>query len=377
MPAGRSNRVLFDLIPQRDAEPARGKAAGPTPAPTPTPVAPTPATPANMTGASSATAKPVVRVELKPQDATPTSTSTSTPSTPASQPAGQGTLPRASAYAPRADTHHSAAELAAPRAYQDLPRAAATPHSPHSPHAGHAPHDRPTSIRWPSFLGTSALAVPINLIYLSVAALVILAVGFFIWGRAVGESATMKQLGAGTLDVPPVVEPNASSPQLLPPPTPTPTPTPTPSPNRSAPQGGRPPSQTPAPAIATPAPAGAILTIRGPVMTDPRVADLNYLSLASLGEADANAAIAFLAANGVDAIGVPRVDPGTSRANNQGPTQVYRIYALPGITRDEYAQKLTARTNLEAAVARIGATWQRDHRGPSNFARTMWEKYRP
>lgn len=112
-------------------------------------------------------------------------------------------------------------------------------------------------------------------------------------------------------------------------------------------------------------------------MTDPRVSELNYLSLASLGEADANAAIAFLAANGIDAIGVPRVDPSAAPANNQGPTQVYRIYALPGITRDEYAQKLTARTNLEAAVAKVGATWQRDHRGASNFARTQWEKFRP
>lgn len=348
MPAGRSNRVLFDLIPQRDAEPSRA-ASNPT---------------------SKPPAKPVVRVELKPQESGPTPRSSAAPASPTPHSA-----PRAAPHAPHAEPSHTAphpaataAPSAAPRSVQELPRAAGTPYSKPATAVKASP------FRWPAFLGNSALPVPLNLIYLSVAALVILAVVFFIWGRAAGEAAAIDRLGAGTLDIPAVVEPDPrsdQSPRLLPPPTnPTPGITPTP-----APGAGRQAAATPV--NNTPAPIGAILTVRGAVMTDPRVVELNYLSLASLGEDDAKAAIAFLSANGIDAIGVPRVDPGASRANNQGPTQVYRIYALPGITRDEYSQKLTARTNLEAAVAKIGATWQKEHRGASNFARTQWEKFRP
>lgn len=340
MPAGRSNRVLFDLIPQRDAEPSRA-ASNPVGKP-----------PTNPTG--NPPTKPVVRVELKPQES--------------------GQTPRASAATPGATSHASPHPTASsapsaaptPRSVQELPRAAGTPYA--------KPATPVKSIRWPAFLGNSALPVPLNLIYLSVAALVVLAVVFFIWGRAAGEAAAIDRLGSGTPDIPAVVEPDlssAQSPRLLPPPTNTsPATTPTPAPGTGRQAGSTPVTNTPAP-------VGAILTVRGAVMTDPRVADLNYLSLASLGEDDAKAAIAFLSANGIDAIGVPRVDPGGSRANNQGPTQVYRIYALPGITRDEYSQKLTARTNLEAAVAKIGATWQKEHRGASNFARTQWEKFRP
>lgn len=341
MAAGRSNRVLFDLIPHRDAEPARAKSPAPAPTPAPTPT----------------TTKPVVRVELKPQDA------------PASAPSS-----------PRAATPYAPHAAAAARAHEPLPRAAGMPPSPQAtPHPTYAAPARPSPFRWPSFLGTNSLAIPLNLIYLSVAALVILAVAFFIWGRSAGWSAAIDKLGSATPDIPAVVEPDANSPRLLPPTTPTSATPATNPPAGSSRRAGTPPTSpvTPAANPAAPAPLGAILTGRGPVMTDPRVAELNYLSLASLGEADANAAIAFLAANGIDAIGVPRVDPSAAPANNQGPTQVYRIYALPGITRDEYAQKLTARTNLEAAVAKVGATWQRDHRGASNFARTQWEKFRP
>lgn len=347
MPAGRSNRVLFDLIPHRDAEPSRAS-SNPT---------------------SKPPAKPVVRVELKPQESGPTPRAN----------AGPVTAPHAAPRpAPHAEPSHAAPHPAAnaapsaapppPRSVQELPRAAGTPYS--KP----ASAVKASSFRWPAFLGNSALPVPLNLIYLSVAALVVLAVVFFIWGKAAGEAEAIERLGSGTPDIPSVIEPDpgsAQSPRLLPPPNNTgPATTPSPSPG-----AGRQAAATPI--SNTPAPIGAILTVRGAVMTDPRVAELNYLSLASLGEDDAKAAIAFLSANGIDAIGVPRVDPGASRANNQGPTQVYRIYALPGITRDEYSQKLTARTNLEAAVAKIGATWQKEHRGASNFARTQWEKFRP
>lgn len=332
MPAGRSNRVLFDLIPQRDAEPARSK--------------------------------PVVRIELKPQE------------TPAPRSGGSG-APRPVGLTPRPEpsprTEPTAAPSrtphAEPRSAQELPRAAGTPYT--KPVAANP-------VRWPNFLGTNSLPVPLNLIYLCIAALVVVCVLVYLIGFSTGKSKAESNLASNTrLEEPAVAEPRGT-PSLSPPPTNSQGGTPPTANNRptdTTPRTGTAPTS---PIPTTPAPAGAILTAKGPVMTDPRVAELNYLSLASLGEEDAKAAIAFLSANGVDAIGVPnRVESGSGRANNQGPTQVFRIYALPGITRDEYSQKLTARTNIEAAVAKIGATWQKEHRGASNFARTMWEKYRP
>ena len=353
MPAGRSNRVLFDLIPHRDAEPSR----------------------TNSTG------KPVVRIELKPQDAPTPRTS----ATPAPRPVGPAPRPESPAspgpaqQAPQQAPHHAPSHAPShspshePRSVQEIPRAAGTPYA--------KPAAKAATLRWPSFLGTSSLPVPLNLIYLSVAALVAVCVVVYLIGFGAGKSKAEANLAGSTrLEEPAVVEPR-NGPTLSPPTTPTPTPNnqgAAPTPGRQPGSNSRTPANPPLAATSTPAPAGAILTAKGPVMTDPRVAEMNYLSLASLGEDDAKAAIAFLSANGVDAIGVPnRVESGSGRANNQGPTQVFRIYALPGITRDEYSQKLTARTNIEAAVAKIGATWQKEHRGASNFARTMWEKYRP
>jgi hypothetical protein len=47
---------------------------------------------------------------------------------------------------------------------------------------------------------------------------------------------------------------------------------------------------------------------------------------------------------------------------------------LKGITSEEYSRRMTARTNIEADVARLGPRWQKERRGSSNFAKPAWEK---
>jgi hypothetical protein len=128
----------------------------------------------------------------------------------------------------------------------------------------------------------------------------------------------------------------------------------------------------PAPVLtAAPGGQGTIISAVGMLATDPREAGLNYLALATLPRADAEAAIAFLAQNGLQVIGVP-VDRARAATNNPGPA---RLYALPGLSRDEF--RGPAKEAMERAVTRLGAVWQREHRGSSNFARPGWEKFQP
>ena len=149
--------------------------------------------------------------------------------------------------------------------------------------------------------------------------------------------------------------------------------------NRSsaAPQpapGGVTQIRPPAPA-AKPAPMSSTRpAIRGvgQPQSDPREVDLNYLALANLSEEDTRAAIAYLGSHGLDAFGIP-LETGGGAANNRGPA--FRLFALPGITAEEFRQRKTSRTNLEAAVLRLGEQWQKQERGPSNFSKPGWEKY--
>ena len=67
------------------------------------------------------------------------------------------------------------------------------------------------------------------------------------------------------------------------------------------------------------------------------------------------------------------LETGGGAANNRGPA--FRLFALPGITAEEFRQRKTNRTNLEAAVLRLGEQWQKQERGPSNFSKPGWEKY--
>ncbi len=105
--------------------------------------------------------------------------------------------------------------------------------------------------------------------------------------------------------------------------------------------------------------------------TDPRQVGLNYLYLATLPLEDARAAVNFLRQNGVDAHFL-LVDTGGGSANNPRPGAKGRVFVLPGLTREQLGTSI--KTNLETEVVRLGAIWQREHRGSSNFEKHFWEK---
>jgi hypothetical protein len=102
---------------------------------------------------------------------------------------------------------------------------------------------------------------------------------------------------------------------------------------------------------------------------DPREPGLNYLALATLPQADAEEAVAFLARHGVAAVAVP-VDRGTRRANNPR----YQVFTLVGITGTQYRGNEPIRQRHEAEIRRLGEQWLREG-GASNFAQPQWTRY--
>lgn len=208
------------------------------------------------------------------------------------------------------------------------------------------------------------LRLPVNAFWYIVAFMVAALFLVFFAGYKLGQNAARQQadrdLGERMAEYPGLTDPlNEPGPVTRTDP-PRPTILPKPTPTQTQPDSGT---------IA--AGVGAVLSSRG-VTADPREAGLNYLALATLGKSDAEAAIAFMSQNGVEIIGVP-VDRGGQRANNAGPA--YRLFAAAGISSEQYRTKQTARTNLEAEVARLGDIWQKQHHGASNFAKPGWEKY--
>ncbi len=121
------------------------------------------------------------------------------------------------------------------------------------------------------------------------------------------------------------------------------------------------------PRVADPRP-GALPPAPG---TDPRIVGRNYLYLAPHPLEDARRAVNFLRDNSVDAHFL-LVDPGSGTANNPGPGAKGRVFVLPGLAREELGT--SRKTNLETEVVRLGAIWQREHRGSSNFEKHAWEK---
>lgn len=118
---------------------------------------------------------------------------------------------------------------------------------------------------------------------------------------------------------------------------------------------------------------GFILSAGGVLPKDPRQPGQNYLRLATLARSDAQAAIEYLAAGGVESIGVP-VDPGSASANN--PTR-YAVFAMVGITGEEYKNRRPVMTDIEAKVARIGERYRREAKGPTDFSKPLWTKFNP
>lgn len=271
------------------------------------------------------------------------------------------------------------------------PRGEATTNPPPEPvRTPPAPTMRTDGVRsgpLASLLGDSTVRVPLNALYFGAAAAIALGVGILVfgvkWGRSQAEAEFERfKLADGGAPKEPLTQ-APSTPTFNPAPTtvqPTsPKSQPAKNPDPASSRSGKPPERPAAPPAA--APGGKpysgppIITTKGLLYGDPRESGLNYLHLATLQRADAEAAVSFLGANGQEAIGVP-VDAGATSANNPNPAGKYVVIALPGITGEQWSKKMTARTNLEGQTARIGQVWQRDHKGSSNFAKPEWRLFK-
>lgn len=212
---------------------------------------------------------------------------------------------------------------------------------------------------------SQVIRLPVNTLYIAIATVLVLVLGAWIggvkWGSSREAARYERELGEVLGARPPVVEPGAA--QVLPPGVP----------DQGRSDSGRQPAGGQSGGQPTPRVGGSVL-VPGGFGPDPREAGLNYLALAVLPQADATAAVAFLAQSQVGAFAVP-VDGRGVEVNNPGPGSRYRLYALPGVTRDQLRSKQTIVTNLEARIAQVGQVWQRDHRGASNFSKPGWVKY--
>jgi hypothetical protein len=125
--------------------------------------------------------------------------------------------------------------------------------------------------------------------------------------------------------------------------------------------------------------SGRLVTPDGRSNADPREAGLNYLILMGekpgLSEEDAGRAIAFLAREGVQVIGVP-VGAGVERGAGGANTSTrYSLVALPGFPGRASEAEKSRMSKLQADVARIGQRWRKEERGPADFKDTYWRKH--
>lgn len=121
-------------------------------------------------------------------------------------------------------------------------------------------------------------------------------------------------------------------------------------------------------------PVGAgVMSPSGFLESDPRELGLNYLVLATLSTEQTADAISFLYSNSVTVIGVPVLDNRSSNANNPSRYTLYSLgVAIPG---NQWSAMSSARTQHQRLIASLGARWQRERRGGSDFSQTNWEKY--
>lgn len=118
-----------------------------------------------------------------------------------------------------------------------------------------------------------------------------------------------------------------------------------------------------------------IMTAEGFRGDDPRTAGMNYLALATLPTEQASDAIGFMRVNGVTVIGVPVLDSRGNSANNPSRYSLYSLgLAIPG---NRWSAMSNQRLEHQQMIASLGARWQRERRGGSDFSQTNWEKYDP
>lgn len=121
--------------------------------------------------------------------------------------------------------------------------------------------------------------------------------------------------------------------------------------------------------------ASSVMTAGGYRAQDPRTSGMNYLVLATLPTEQAADAIAFMDSNGLTIIGVPQLDSRGSSANNPSRYTLYSLgLAIPG---NRWSAMSSQRLEHQQMIASLGAEWQRERRGGSDFSQTNWEKYEP
>lgn len=138
---------------------------------------------------------------------------------------------------------------------------------------------------------------------------------------------------------------------------------------------GAPSGSEPAQNLASNASQTGVMSPSGFLEQDPRELGLNYLVLATLTTEQTADAILFMYSNSVTVIGVPIVDSGASGANNPSRYTLYSLgVAIPG---NQWSAMSNARSQHQRLIANLGARWQREHRGASDFSqdKTNWEKY--
>lgn len=253
--------------------------------------------------------------------------------------------------------------------------------------SSHAPGDESTADRISSLRAGVArpaggvVSLPLNSLYLSIAAVIGLAI--VIWAAAYwfGGRAKEKELapyisagvqpGGGTQTQAPQANTTPTNPTANPQPIPPPRLSGSLTSQDATKSNTNPPTLS-APTFTGP---GTIITSKGMAERDPREAGLNYLAIVRLPRTDAEKVVAFLAANGLEAIGVPvaQVEKGGKAANN---LPLYQVTALQGITGEQYRKEDPIKVKIDQEVQRLGVIWKRDHRGTTNFMQSGWVKYK-
>lgn len=120
----------------------------------------------------------------------------------------------------------------------------------------------------------------------------------------------------------------------------------------------------------------AVMTAQGYVDQDPRLSDHNYLQLATFSAEQAADAILFMNDHSMPIIGVPVVDSSVRAGNNPSRYTLYSLgLAVPG--GSQFSAMQAQRNEHKRAIANLGAQWQRERRGGSDFgeSKTQWVKF--
>lgn len=250
------------------------------------------------------------------------------------------------------------------------------------------------------------VTVPRTWVYFGVAIVLGLVVGAWVIAYRSGHAAAEKELAGSLVGGPRTDQPKVQEPENLTKPLEKPTGT-TPNTPRDGgkPTGSQPPKHEPKPDAAPEVkpqaksetkpelkpeagkkaeegllitlpvddPAKPVLVSKGAVDSDPRQPGMNYMVLVGgLPRDEARTMIAYLSANGLEAVGVPMnvVDRTGHVVNNQ---PLFKVVCVGGITRQQFRDKDPARTNLEQAAAALNERWLRDTKSRWSFAKTYWE----